>query len=138
MQKSFLCGFLATLGLVALYGITMSFFSGWQAAVEQFQALWWLMIPLALGFGIQISLYTNLRTKLQNHSRAMVTTSGTSAGMGMLACCAHHATDVLPLIGLSGIGLFFSNYQIPILVISLGINLAGILVMLKKLNKIAL
>lgn len=62
--------------------------------------------------------------------------SGVSASVAMLACCAHHATDVLPLVGLSGISIFLARYQIPLLVVSLIINGMGIYIMLKHLQKL--
>lgn len=119
-----------------LYAITMIALSGWQAAVEQFSALWWLMLPLVAGFGIQVGLYTKLKESLRRKAQAALTAGGTSAGIGMLACCAHHATDVLPFIGLSGLTIFLTRYQIPILALSLGINLFGIMLMLKHLQMV--
>ena len=132
-------GALATLGLLGLYAITMTVLSGWDATVEQFQALWFLMLPLAAGFGIQVFLYTRLKScyHVTVHSSKGSTTlvaGGSSATIGMLACCAHHATDVLPFLGLSGISIFLTRYQIPFLAISLAINIVGIFVMLKHIR----
>lgn len=126
-------GITATLGLIALYGITMTILNGWNATVEQFRALWYLMLPLTIGFGIQVGLYTKLKVALR--SKSMMATSATTSSVAMLACCAHHATDVLPIVGLTGASIFLVQYQKPILLASLGINATGIAVMLKALKK---
>lgn len=124
-------GVLAAGGLLALYAVTMTILNGWQATVEQFGALWYLMVPLAAGFGIQVGLYTRLK-----RGHAGVAAGGVSGGAAMLACCAHHATDVLPFLGLSGLSLFLTQFQKPILLASLGINGIGIVVMLHHLKKL--
>lgn len=129
-------GVLAAAALLTLYAITMTLLSGWGAAVEQFRALWYLMVPLAAGFGIQVGLYTKLKTTLQQQSKGAITAGGTSAGAAMLACCAHHATEVLPFLGLSGFSLFLTQFQKPILLVSLGINVLGIFVMYKHLKNV--
>ena len=53
----------------------------------------------------------------------------------MLACCAHHASDVLPLIGLSGAALFLTDYRVPFMVLGIATNLVGIVVMLRQMRK---
>lgn len=103
-------------------------------AVEQFSTLWYLMVPLAVGFGIQVGLYTKLKATIRERSKRTLAAGGTSAGTAMLACCVHHATDVLPFLGLSGLSIFLTQFQKPILLISLGINILGIYVMLKHLK----
>lgn len=128
-------GVTATLGLLALYGIVMTGFSGWQATVAQFQQLWWLMLPLVGSFGIQVHLFMKLRKRQTQQMDASVAASGVSASAGMLACCAHHATDVLPFLGMSAASIFLTRYQIPILVISLGMNVAGVFFMIRRLQK---
>lgn len=124
-------GVLAAGGLLALYAATMTILNGWAAMVEQFIALWYLMVPLAAGFGVQVGLYTRLR-----RGNAGVAAGGVSGGAAMLACCAHHATDVLPFLGLSGASLLLTQFQKPLLLVSLGINGLGIAVMLRHLKKL--
>ncbi|HCM38101.1 MAG: hypothetical protein UV61_C0009G0037 [Candidatus Gottesmanbacteria bacterium GW2011_GWB1_43_11] len=156
LPKTFILGLLAAILLLTLYFSTMTLLSGWKAAVEQFQNLWWLMLPLSAGFGIQTGLYLYLKQQMAGDARrgapqpgsppwadvgltsgrtrqAMVT-GGTSASISMLACCMHHATDALPFIGLSGLSIFLTRYQIPILLISLIINIIGIKMMLNHLQ----
>lgn len=58
---------------------------------------------IATGFGSQIALFVELRTVDHRHrAAAAVTAAGTgTSAAAMLACCAHHLVDLLPLVGLS-------------------------------------
>ena len=55
-----------------------------------------------------------------------ITTSTTA----MVACCLHHVTDVLPILGLSAAATYLTRYQRPFMLLGLGMNILGILVML--------
>jgi hypothetical protein len=48
----------------------------------------------------------------------------------MVACCAHHVADVLPLVGLTAAATFLANWKIPFMILGLLTNGVGILVML--------
>jgi hypothetical protein len=48
----------------------------------------------------------------------------------MVACCIHHVTDVLPVLGLSAAATFLTRYQRPFMLVGLVMNIVGILVML--------
>lgn len=123
---------LAALGLLALYAVTMTLLGGGiSSAIAQFTQLWYLMLPLAIGFGIQVGLYAQLRARMAG----LMVTSGSSAGVGMLACCAHHAADILPILGLSAAAAIVTQYQKPILLVSLLINGIGIAIMWRHLKK---
>jgi len=131
-------GVIASVSLLLLYGVTMTLLSGWQATIEQFQALWYFMIPLAVGFGIQVSLYTKLNIAIKTKAQASMKTSGVASTGAMLACCVHHLTDVTPFLGLAGLSIFLTRYQVPILTLGIGVNIIGIVVMLKHLKRLTL
>ena len=58
------------------------------------------------------------------------------AGVGsMAACCAHHVTDVLPLVGLAGAGLFLSTYQGLFLLLGVLSNAVGAVYLLSVLSR---
>ncbi len=136
-MKALIWGPLATLGLLTLYAVVMAALSrSLAAALEQFQTLWWLILPLAIGFGVQVALFIKIREKLQQKDAKTLAASGGSAAIGMLACCVHHTVDFLPILGLSALSIFLIKYQIPILLISLGINFWGILMMIKHLRRV--
>jgi hypothetical protein len=54
---------------------------------------------------------------------------GGTSTVAMVACCAHHVTDVLPLLGLSAAAAFLAEYRIPFMLVGLVTNLIGIGVM---------
>jgi hypothetical protein len=53
----------------------------------------------------------------------------------MVACCAHHLADVLPLIGFAGAALFLADYQTLFLLLGLLSNIVGIVYMLGTLHR---
>src|SRR3990172_11806051 len=136
MKKEIIAGILGSLGLLLFYFIVMSVSSGsWASTISQFQDLWYWMILLSAGFGIQIGLYVKLKVKSEklkvtNSGKAMAATSGTTSGVSMIACCAHHLSEVLPIIGLSGAAVFLAKYQLPFIMLGVFSNLVGITIML--------
>jgi len=53
----------------------------------------------------------------------------------MVVCCLHHVTDVLPILGLSAAATFLTRYQRPFMLVGLGLNIIGIIVMLVVLYR---
>ena len=149
MKKEIQNGIIATVSLILFYFVVMTVASAsLSETLEQFRQLWYWMIALSLGFGIQVGLYTNLKTqisklktttqnlKLIKSGETITATSTGTSSASMIACCAHHLTEVLPIIGLSGFTIFLTRYQIPIIVFGITMNLLGILYMLKQIKKI--
>src|SRR6266540_6327630 len=60
--------------------------------------------------------------------------TGTSAA-AMLACCAHHLADVLPIVGVAGAAVFLNAYKTPLLWLSIVMNLAGVVYLLRKIQR---
>ena len=128
-------GALAGLLLVGLYLGLVTWAQGFGHARE---LLWddrYFVAAIATGFGLQVGLFTYLRVILPRRaaaSAAGLTAAGTgSSTAAMLACCAHHLTDALPLLGLSGATIFLNDYRIPLMAVGLGVNAAGVAVMLR-------
>jgi hypothetical protein len=109
---------------------------GWNYAIGQFSRDRWYVLPIIIGFGIQAALYTILRFRLfvpvttTGHGGAMMGSSGATSATAMVACCIHHVTDVLPILGLSAAASFLTRYQRPFMLVGLGTNIIGILAML--------
>lgn len=142
MRKEIIAGFLGSIGLLLFYFLVMRISSGsWSATVSQFKDLWYWMLILSIGFGTQIGLFVHLRNAVKNphglhqSGKVAATSTGTSA-VSMVACCAHHLSDVLPIIGLSGAAVFLTKYQIPLIILGIGMNIFGILYMLRQIRKI--
>ena len=135
-NNSVLYGILAGLGLLFFYLAVLSFFQGVNFAFMNLRSLWFLIFPLAIGFGIQIGLYFSIK-----HT-AMLTgtvagTSGISAG-SMVACCSHFLLNVIPLAGFSGLAIFAMKYQPAFLSFGILSNFIGVGLMLKHKRKMKL
>lgn len=102
-------------------------------------ALFWadrlFVIPILLGFGTQVGLFTFLKLGLfAPGSAAGVVTTAAGGGVStaaMVACCVHHLADVLPLIGLTAAATFLTAWKVPFMAVGLLTNVVGIGVMLR-------
>ncbi|MCB0192086.1 MAG: cation transporter [Anaerolineae bacterium] len=130
-RKPLLFGFLGMTGLILLYLGLVSLAEGWEHAVKLLLEDAWIVGPIMLGFGVQMGLYGYLRG-IQATIRGAGALAGAGGGtstVAMAACCAHHVTDVLPLLGLSAGAAFLAEYRISFMVFGLVTNLIGIAVM---------
>lgn len=124
-------GLLASLGLSVFYYLVLFLLTSDPLyPLSQFLKLWPWMSLLILGFGTQWALFARLR-----QGKMMVGGSSVISGTSMVACCAHHAVEALPFLGLAGAAVFLVNYQKELLVIGIISNLAGIGYMLWRLKK---
>ena len=145
MVKRFLiplAAFLIGSTLIALFYIgILTWAQGWGYASSQLVRDRWYVIPIIVGFGVQAALYTILRFRLfipiasTGHAGSMMSASGGTSATAMVACCIHHVTDVLPILGLSAAASFLTRYQRPFMLIGLAMNLIGIGVMLLVLYR---
>jgi hypothetical protein len=135
MRRPMLVGSLAGLGLLAFYLGTIALAEDTRHAWQQLQRDRWFVAALTLGFGTQMALWSVLR-RLHARSMAsgMVASTGTST-VAMLACCAHHLVDVLPILGLSGAAVVLTAYQAPLLWAGLGLNALSVLWLLRQLRR---
>jgi hypothetical protein len=66
--------------------------------------------------------------------------TGTST-LGMVACCAHHLTDLAPLValtgasGLSGAISFLNDWKYAFIALGLVVNAAGIAITIRTIRK---
>ena len=126
--KMALTGIGAAAGLVALYLAIVALAQDAAHAVQQLREDLWFIAPIAVGFGAQVALYGELR-RLHRASRGHATLTAASAGVSgtaMLACCAHHLTEVLPVLGLSGAAIFLNEVKTPLAFVGLAMTAAGV------------
>lgn len=92
---------------------------------------------IAAGFGTQVALFAELRAVDRPHrAAAAVTVAGTgTSAAAMLACCAHHLVELLPLLGLSGAAVFLNAYKTPLFLAGIGMSLVGILIIARQLQQ---
>jgi hypothetical protein len=127
---------LGSMLIAGIYFGILIWAQGRDAALSIFLPNRWYVIPIWLTFGIQAALYSILRFHLfmpstsSGHSAAFMGTSGGTSVTAMVACCIHHVTDVLPVLGLSAAATFLTRYQRPFMLLGLGMNVIGILIML--------
>ena len=127
--------------IAAFYLGILSWAQGWDYAAGQISRDRWYVFPIIIGFGVQAALYTILRFQLfvpitaSAHSGAVMGASGSTSATAMVACCIHHVTDVLPILGLSAAASFLTRYQRPFMLIGLVMNFIGIIVMLVVLYR---
>ncbi|MHB8087656.1 MAG: hypothetical protein ACYDH2_05345 [Anaerolineaceae bacterium] len=127
---------LGSLFLATVYFGIVSWAESFNHAVEFFWQDRWIVLPIILGFGVQVALYTIIRFKIflpiehVGLSGPSVGASGTTSTIAMVACCAHHLTDVLPILGLTAAATFLAKYRILFMAVGLGSSLLGIAYML--------
>jgi hypothetical protein len=124
----------AALLLVYLGIITLA--QGVGHAIAQLAADAAFVGLIALGFGTQIALFAELRAVDRHHrASAAVTAAGTgTSSAAMLACCAHHLVDLLPLVGLSAAAVFLEAYKMPLFLVGIAMNVVGIIVIARRLE----
>lgn len=110
---------------------------GFEHARQQAASLWYWMLPLLLGFGVQAGLFSYIRQGVRQRrtsATASVAASGGVTGGSMLACCAHHISDVLPAIVTAGAAAFLARYQHIFLLVGVASNVVGITIMLEAIK----
>lgn len=137
LLKSIRNACIATLILLGVYIIIVSLVSGWGFMLTQFSQFWYFVVSLAIGFGIQVGLYSYLRNAIrhQNTTGRVLAVSGTTSTAAMISCCAHYLVNLLPILGTVGIITIISQYQVQLFWVGLVFNFAGILYMLNRVIK---
>lgn len=164
MAWPFGMGLLGTAGLFLLYFGIVSWVESPRHGLEFFWQDRWIVIPIILGFGVQTGLYTILKKRLfvpiphtstsaassigatsssgttsssgaTSSPDAVTGASGATSTLAMVACCAHHVTDVLPILGLTAATTFLAQYRTAFMLVGLATTIAGIGLMLAILIK---
>ncbi len=138
MKRHVLVGVGAALLLIIVYLGIITWAQDLAHALEQTAELWYWVLALAGGFGLQAGLFSFIRRSIRERRTAttgsVAASGGVSAG-SMVACCAHHLSDVLPLLGLSGVAIFLVRYQLFFIIIGVLSNIVGITIMLETIQR---
>lgn len=105
---------------------------------DQVAADWYLLLPIVAGFGVQVGLLVELRRR-QRLNREVIAAGTAGAGastVGMVACCAHHLAELLPLVGATAAATFLYGYRLPFMLVGLGLNAIAISIALRRLRTI--
>ena len=138
IKKPILYGLLASIIMLAIYFVVVGLVSDWPFAKAQFAQYWYYVISLAIGFGIQIGLYTHLKQLIANGqgSGKVLGVTGATSTAAMISCCAHYLANILPILGTVGLVTFIAQYQTQFFWIGLMFNIAGIIFMINKIRKV--
>lgn len=137
--KVFMSGAGATLALLAIYFAIVGAISGFSFVLSQFEMYWYFLGSLAIGFGIQISLYVYLRYLVANTNMVFgdktVAVTGTTSTLAMISCCAHYLANIVPILGIAGALSIIAQYQVKIFWVGLAFNVFGIAFIIYKVIK---
>jgi len=122
-------GAAAAVALLAIYFGLVTLVSGYEFMLDQFEQFWPFIVALATGFGVQVGLYTYLRSAVHRMHGAgkVVAVSGTTSGAAMVSCCTHYLVNLLPALGATGLVTLVGQYQVELFWFGLAANAAGIL-----------
>ena len=137
VAKSVLYGTLASIILLGVYFSVLTLVSGWSFAQSQFASFWYFIISLVVGFGIQIALYQYIKSLVHDGQGMgkVVGVSGTTSTTAMISCCAHYLVNLVPILGVTGLATFVSQYQIKIFWVGLAFNIFGVVFIGNKIVK---
>ena len=125
---------IAILIVIAVNFLVLYFLNFPSMALFQIKKYLYLLIPLVLGFGVQIGLYTYLK-----HLNAVcsITTmaGGGISSISMILCCSHYLVNILPFISIS-FASFLTKYTFYILLFGVLSNIFGIFYVLNKIKKL--
>lgn len=109
-----------------------------EIAVSQFVYYLPWIIALSFGFGIQLALYKLIKIRHMESvgTQRVAKITGATSTATMVACCAHHAVDILPIVGASVLASFLGAYTKELFAVGIIINLFGIGFMYKQLKGI--
>lgn len=129
-------------GVLGGTGIVLVFYSVQALGMQSFfgpyyffQKNWYFISPLIILFAVQVGLWKKMQ-EIVKISRAPITASGGVSTGAMIACCMHNFVGILPIVGISGLAVFFSAYQNYVFVISILFSGGGLVYMIYKYDRI--
>jgi hypothetical protein len=131
----YIWGFIGSTGITVVFYLVQSLgMQSFSAPFQFFSDKWYFITPLIVGFGIQMGLFRAIRL-MHKISMGPLAVSGSVSTIGMFVCCLHNIVPLLPILGLSGLAVFFGVYQDYIFIFSILTVLGGILYMIYQYKK---
>lgn len=138
-RRSLQWGLAASAALALFYALVVGLASGSvDHLLDQARGDWYLLVAILAGFGTQVALVVELRRR-HRLSHGALATGGTGTGasaVGMVACCAHHLADLLPVLGATGAAAFLLDWRIPFMVAGIAVNALGIAAAARRLRRL--
>jgi cation transport ATPase len=141
--RSYLYGLLASVAVVGAYLGMNTLTADWYFARIQLSEYRWWILSLAVGLGIQVTLFTRFRAHFRGQKiKAAKSTMAASGGMSataMMACCSHYLAAVIPALGVpflsATVVASIAEYQNYFFLAGVITCLFGIGLMLRMMNK---
>ena len=135
-RRSAGAGILAATALAALSAGVIALAEGPGHVATQARADRPYLAAIIGGFGLQVGLLVELRHRRRSrHLEQAAAGAGAGASaVGMVACCAHHAVDVVPLIGVSGAAAFLTSWRTEVMLAGIAVNAVGVAVAALRLR----
>jgi len=141
--RSYLYGLLASIAVVGAYLVMNTLTADWYFARIQLSENRWWILTLAVGLGIQVTLFTLFRAHFRGQKiKAAKSTMAASGGMSataMMACCSHYLATVIPALGVPFLSATavasIAEYQSYFFLAGVVSCLFGIGLMLRMMNK---
>lgn len=142
-NRSLRIGAIAAGGIALFYVVVVWGLSGsFDHLTGQVASDWYLLLPIVVGFAVQVGLVSELRRRHRLY-RGAAATGATAAGamgtgastVGMVACCAHHVADLAPLIGATAAATFLYDYRLPFMLVGIGVNALAIAIVVRRLRR---
>lgn len=133
-RTSIAYGILGAGALLAVFFAVVTLSNGsFPSAVDEGKKIWYWIVLLAGGFGLQLGLFVYLKRVVQEHmagATAEVAAAGTVSTGSMVACCSHALVNLLPILGISAAATLLARYQLPLLLLGVFSNLVGLTIMI--------
>ena len=142
-KRAYLFGAAAALAIIAIYLGMNTLTSNWYFARVQFGEYRWWIISLAIGLGIQVTLFTLFRASMRGHRLKAVKSSLAASGgvstAAMMACCSHYLATIIPTVGVSFLSASavasLAEYQVYFFLAGVVSCLFGIGLMLRMMKQ---
>ncbi len=143
MKRAFFALIAGLLAVLALFALSTAAIWLARPSGDALAQVWqnktnWL--PIAIGFGTQVGLYTWLGKGMRlpwraPAAKATTATGGGASTLAMIACCAPAGVNLLPLLGFTAATSLLAQWRMPFMVVALAANGIGIAFMLYSLLK---
>lgn len=138
-RRSLGWGIVAAAGIATFYAFVVASASGSvDHLAEQVSRDWYLLVAIVAGFGVQVALVLELRRR-HRLSHGAIGAGGVGTGgsaIGMVACCAHHLAELLPVLGATGAAAFLLDWRVPFMLAGIAVNALSIAVAARRLRDV--
>ena len=143
IPRAYILGLLASVAIVGIYLGMNTLTADWYFARVQFSEYRWWIISLAIGLGVQVTLFTLFRAHLRGQKKtaanSTMAASGGVSAVAMMACCSHYLATLIPLLGISFLSATavasIAEYQVYFFLAGMVSCLFGIGLMVRLMRK---